>query len=49
VGIILRGAVGGDVAADVGEEVRAISSSADLRFEAREFGAVLLQDLAVAG
>ena len=43
------GAVGVDVGADVGEEVRAVAGGGEGGFEARELGAVLLEDLAVAG
>ena len=46
---VLGAAVGGDVAADVGEEVRAVAGGGDGGFEAGELGAVLLEDLAVAG
>lgn len=42
-------AVGGDVGPDVGEQVGAVAGGLDGGFEARELGAVLLQDFAVAG
>ena len=49
VAVALRGAVGIDVGADVAEEVRAVAGCGEQVFEAREFRAVLLEDLAVAG
>ena len=42
-------AVSLDIGADVGEEVRAVAGGGDGAAEARELGAVLGEDLAVAG
>ena len=46
---VLRALVGVDVGADVRQEVGAVPGRGDDGAEAREFGAVLLEDLAVAG
>ena len=42
-------AVGIDICAHVAEEICAVAGCGEERFEARELGAVLLEDLAMAG
>lgn len=46
---VLAGAVGVDVGAHVSQEVGAVAGCLEGGLEARELGAVLLEDLAVAG